>query len=38
MDAPISPIVSVLLCAYNAEAWLQEAIDSVLQQTFEVVL
>lgn len=29
------PPVSVLMCVYNAEAFLQEAIGSILQQTFE---
>ena len=28
------PAVSVMMCAYNAEQYLREAIDSVLQQTF----
>lgn len=35
------PSVSVMMCAYNAERYLREAIDSVLQQTvqdFELVI
>lgn len=28
------PAVSVMMCAYNAEQYMREAIDSVLQQTF----
>ena len=29
-----TPKVSVVMCAYNAEAYLEAAIDSILQQTF----
>ena len=35
------PIISVMLCAYNAEQYIQEAIDSILQQSltdFELVV
>ena len=36
-----TPAISVLMCCYNSSEWLQEAIDSVLTQTypdFELVL
>jgi glycosyltransferase involved in cell wall biosynthesis len=29
------PIVSVILCTYNAESFVQEAIDSILKQSFK---
>ena len=32
---PSPPLVSVIMPAFNTEAWIAEAIDSVLQQTFE---
>ena len=36
-----SPILSILLCVYNGEAYLRQAVDSILQQSycdFELVL
>ncbi|WP_144864030.1 glycosyltransferase family 2 protein [Hyella patelloides] len=33
MNRP-KPKVSILMCVYNGEAYLQEAVDSILQQTF----
>ena len=33
-DKPMAPKISVLLSSYNHEAFVQEAIDSVLQQSF----
>ena len=32
---PPPPLVSVIMPAFNTEAWIGEAIDSLLQQTFE---
>ena len=29
-----TPIISVMLCAYNAEKYIREAVDSILAQTF----
>lgn len=31
----MDPIVSIVTCAYNASAFIQECIESILQQTFE---
>lgn len=35
MTTPLSPLVSVVIPAYNAEAWICETIESVLAQTYQ---
>ena len=35
MDAPKHPVLSVLLPVYNAEAYVSEALESILNQTFK---
>ena len=32
----MNPIVTVLMCVYNAQEYLHESIPSILQQTFAV--